>query len=144
MKVMKLEYFKSMQNWTELGQFFMFSCILFKKFYWPNDDSIPPWERIMQMLIVMQAFLKILFFLKIFSDYGFLVQMITTSISDITGFLIFFVMWIVFFAIQYQILQAEFGLDDYTGLPHFTQLLIISFRNSIGDIQMAGYTKLLT
>ena len=51
-------------------------------------------------------------------------------------------MWIIFFTIQYKVLGAEFGLGDYPGLNNFMQLAIISFRNSIGDIQIAGYSKL--
>jgi hypothetical protein len=86
------------------------------------------------MLIVCQAFLKVLYFLKIFSNYGFLVQMIKQSIIDISGFLVFFSMWILFFSIQYKILEAEFDLEEYKSLNMLVQLAIISFRTSIGDI----------
>lgn len=77
----------------------MFLAIFFRRYWLPEDHTIPIWEKIMFMLVVVQAFLKILFYLKIFSDYGFLVQMIKQSIIDIGGFLIFFMMWIVFFTI---------------------------------------------
>ena len=82
-----------------------------------------------------------MFYLKIFSDYGFLVQMIKQSVFDIGGFLTFFMMWILFFSIQYKILEAEFEYKDSDSLNNFVQLANISFRTAIGDIQMAGYKK---
>jgi len=109
-----------------------------------EDGIIPEYEILIIMLIVCQAFFKILFFLKIFSNYGFLVQMIKQSIIDIGGFLSFFAMWIIFFTIQYKVLGAEFGMGDYPGLNSFAQLALITFRNSIGDVQIAAYSSLQT
>ena len=122
----------------------MFCYLMIRRFWFKEDTKIPEYEIILVMLIVFQAFYKILFFLKINSNYGFLVQMIKQSIIDITGFLTFFAMWILFFTIQYKVLGAEFGLDDYPGLNNFAQLALISFRNSIGDIQVAAYSNLQT
>lgn len=93
------------------------------------------------MLVVVQAFFKVLFYLKIFPDYGFLVKMIRKSIWDIGGFLAFFSMWILFFTIQYKVLGAEFDLTEYSHLNRFVQLALVSFRNALGDIQIAAYSK---
>lgn len=48
--------------------------------------------------------MKILFFMKVFADYGFLVQMIGLSILDLGPFLAFFGLWVLFFTIEFKIL----------------------------------------
>ena len=60
------------------------------------------------MVLIVLSFFKILRSLKIFSDYGFLVQMIYSSVIDVSEFILFFLMWIMFFTIQYKILDAKF------------------------------------
>lgn len=87
------------------------------------------------------AFIKCLFFMKIFSEYGFLVQMVILSIYDLTAFLSFFTLWIVFFAIQFKIIHFGYDDGDYTDLPTFVQFVLLSFRNSIGDITMPTYDR---
>lgn len=95
------------------------------------------------MVNVTQAFLKVLFYMKIFSNYGFLVQMIKQSVLDIQGFLVFFMIWILFFSIQFKILDAEFDGGDYPLMPKTLQLIFITFRNSIGDLGIPGYEKFI-
>lgn len=46
----------------------------------------------------------------------------------------FFILWVLFFATQYRILQAGFDDADYPDLNSFIQLIVISMRISIGDI----------
>eukprot|EP00356_Strombidium_inclinatum_P014125 CAMPEP_0170507790 /NCGR_PEP_ID=MMETSP0208-20121228/60143_1 /TAXON_ID=197538 /ORGANISM="Strombidium inclinatum, Strain S3" /LENGTH=67 /DNA_ID=CAMNT_0010790251 /DNA_START=336 /DNA_END=539 /DNA_ORIENTATION=- len=62
------------------------------------------------------TFLKMLFFMKIFSDYGFLVQMIYLSFLDMGPFMAFFSLWVLFFTIEFKVLGFEFEDADYSGL----------------------------
>jgi hypothetical protein len=105
------------------------------------DNQQPVWKQIVYLCLIVLGFFKLLRYLKIFPNYGFLVQMIKISIIDVQEFILFFVMWGFFFTIQYKILDAEFEYDDYAEVNNFVQLAIIVFRTSIGDVQMAGYTK---
>lgn len=81
--------------------------------------------------------------MKIFSDYGFLVQMIGLSILDMGPFMAFFTLWVVFFAIENRVLMLEFDESEYSGLNKFIQMLILAFRNSIGDLQSPQYERWL-
>lgn len=67
--------------------------------------------------------------------------MIFLSIMDLGPFLAFFSLWVLFFVIEYKVLKMEYEDEEYKALNSFTQMLIITIRNSIGDIQMPKYTK---
>lgn len=64
-------------------------------------------------------FVKLLFFMKIFSAYGFLVQMIFLSVLDMGPFISFFTLWLCFFAIENKILKLEINQEEYSGLGDF-------------------------
>ena len=96
---------------------------------------------ILMVILILQVFMKLLFFMKVFADYGFLVQMIGLSILDLGPFLAFFSLWVLFFTIEFKVLQWEYEDKDYANLNSFTQMLIVSFRNSLGDISLPAYTK---
>lgn len=71
------------------------------------------------LFLVLQVFMKLLFFMKIFADYGFLVQMIGLSILDMGPFMAFFTLWVVFFAIENRVLMLEFDESEYSGINKF-------------------------
>jgi hypothetical protein len=62
--------------------------------------------------------------------------MVILSFYDMFAFLGFFALWVVFFAIQFKIITFDYNKDDYSDLPGFVQLILLSFRNSIGDISL--------
>ena len=86
---------------------------MFNQFYYPFFEREGVSQIILIMVLVMQSFLKILFFMKIFEDYGFLVQMIFLSIMDLGPFLAFFSLWVLFFVIEFKVLKMEYEPDDY-------------------------------
>jgi hypothetical protein len=51
--------------------------------------------------------------MKIFADYGFLVQMIFLSIMDLGPFLAFFSLWVLFFSIEFKVLKMEYSEEEY-------------------------------
>ena len=79
--------------------------------------------------------------MKIFSEYGFLVQMVILSFYDLFAFLAFFALFVIFFAIQFKDINFGYSTDDYDDLPNIRQLILLSFRNSIGDISLPTYTE---
>jgi len=95
---------------------------------------------VMFIILIIQAFFKVLWFMKIFAEYGFLVQMVYLSILDAMPFFAFFVIWILFFTIIFQVLNMEYEESDYPGMNQFYQLFIVSSRNSLGDISIPKYT----
>ena len=55
-------------------------------------------------------FLKIMFFLRIFEQYGFLVAMVFLTLLDLIPFIAGFIISIVFFALCFHVLGAD--VDD--------------------------------
>ena len=91
------------------------------------------------IVVIFLSYLKVLRFLKIFSRYGFLVQLIRKTIIDVREFIAFFVLWILFFTVNQILAGAEYDLSEYKGLGRFLSFVVVVFRNSIGDIQIASY-----
>ena len=77
---------------------------MFFQLNWPNNNEENIFQMILMVILIMQVFMKILFFMKVFADYGFLVQMIGLSILDLGPFLAFFGLWVLFFTIEFKIL----------------------------------------
>lgn len=130
-------------NLVDLSGFISFLVLMTVQFYYPRDTKENVFQILLILFLVLQVFMKLLFFMKIFSDYGFLVQMIGLSILDMGPFMAFFTLWVVFFAIENRVLMLEFDESEYDGLNKFMQMLILAFRNSIGDLQSPQYERWL-
>ena len=61
----------------------------------------------MQCIIVLLTFIKVTFYMRIFEEFSFLVQMLTSVFKDLRFFLLFFSMFITTFAVLLSIV-----LDD--------------------------------
>ena len=60
-----------------------------------------------KMMLILLAFLKLLFFVRIFEDYGFLVQMIRLCVSDLVPFIISYMIFLVVFTLCFIVLKME-------------------------------------
>lgn len=95
---------------------------------------------ILKTLLVCLALNKIMYFLRIFDEYGFLVKMIGLTFSDMIPFSTFFFINVVFFMMLSQVLRL--GLDDiaYPDINGIFGALLVAFRTSIGDIGEPDYS----
>lgn len=57
--------------------------------------------------MLVLGFVKILFFIRIYNDYGFLVEMVVNTISELVPFLYAFLISIFFFAILFSVLDTD-------------------------------------
>ena len=112
------KYFKGW-NLSDQIQFLIFLTLMFMQFLYPNNNEESIFQMLLMCILIMQVFMKILFFMKVFADYGFLVQMIGLSILDLGPFLAFFALWVLFFTIEFKILGWEYEEEDYEGLTSF-------------------------
>ena len=88
--------------------------------------------------MVLLAFIKVTFFLRIFDGFSFLVQMISSVFDDLKYFLMFFSLFMTTFAVMISILINPGDMKDYEDIGVFGYLAM-AFRSSIGDNQMEGY-----
>lgn len=141
-----IEYAKEgFWNFVETSQFFVFMALYILRavdtFSDSNRDGVD--VIVLQLYLMVVGFVKILFFIRIYEEYGFLVQMVGNTVIQLIPFLVFFIMWILFFAILYWILKVEIdsGDEEYLNLPNFFKYFFMTYRNSIGDISVPGYTN---
>ena len=61
-------------------------------------------EVILTLILVALGFTKILYFIRIFEDFGLLVQVIGETIVEIIPFAVYYIIWILFFAVMFLVL----------------------------------------
>lgn len=130
-------------NFVEFTQFVCFVALYVLR---AVGKFLPPDEKrvdilCLQLYLIVVGFIKILFFIRIYEDYGFLVQMVGNTMIQLIPFIVFFFMWVLFFGCQYWILRVEIDSadDDYLNLTEFFRYFFMTYRNSIGDISTPGY-----
>jgi hypothetical protein len=57
--------------------------------------------KLLEILILVCVFNKLLYFLRIFEQFGFLVQMVAKTCVRTIPFSVFFVLWIFFFTFAF-------------------------------------------
>lgn len=108
----------------------------------PDDQFDRPVIKIVfQWYLIVAGFIKMLFFLRMYQSFGLLVEMVAITMVEIVPFLFFFLLWVTLFALLFM----NFGMEiedaeiDYYNVPLFFQYLLMSYRNSIGDISTPRY-----
>lgn len=61
----------------------------------------------LKMLLILLAFLKLLFFVRIFEEYGFLVQMIRLCVLDLIPFIMSYMIFLMVFTVCFVVLKME-------------------------------------
>ena len=81
-----IDYFKDVFNIFELTQFILFLTYFTVKF---TEDYPPDSILLITILLVLviQSFMKVMFFVRVFEQYGFLVTMVGITIKDAVPFI---------------------------------------------------------
>ena len=82
--------------------------------------------------------------MRIFEDFGFLVSMIQYCIIDLVPFLVTYVLFLIITSMVYTVLKAEpdgetAGIQN---VPTFVIIVLVSFRNAIGEVGLPTYNYL--
>ncbi len=113
----------------------IFPSYIFVSFYCKSELFA---IKSLQCVIILLAFIKFLFFLRIFKRFSFLIQMLVSVFKDLTSFLYFFGFVVVFFSIFVGVLIKD--LSDYEGIGPVAYF-VIALRESIGDYDTDSYSK---
>ena len=95
---------------------------------------------LLNCFMICQAFLKIMFFLRVFEQFGLLVDLVAQALSDAIPFTCFLIMWLVLFTLLFRILGYEVDDGDYSSLGEASRYAVQTYRNSVGDIAPPAYT----
>jgi len=99
-----------------------------------------------KLLNIILAIFKLMFFIRIFEAYGFLVQMVVYCVQDLIPFLVCYMTFLLVFAICYTVLQLDIDPEVAENAPilnKFQQLLLETFRNAIGELALPMYSSIL-
>lgn len=80
----------------------------------------------LQLLLVILSFFKLFFFIRIYEDLGFLVQMIHACIIDLQPFVATYISFWFMFSIGFLVLNLEIDpeVKDAQGISHFQKLVL--------------------
>lgn len=90
--------------------------------------------------MVVQGFLKVMFFLRIHDGFGLLVDLVAECLVDAVPFTVFLMMWVGLFTVLFRLQGLEIAADDYDQLGPMAIYTIQTYRNSVGDIAAPAYS----
>jgi len=82
--------------------------------------------NIVSIICMAQAVIKIMQYVRVIDNFGFLVQMMTSVFFDLVPFFAVFFIFVLFFGLVIEVMGADFDnqKDKYPGLPKFVIILI--------------------
>jgi hypothetical protein len=128
-------YFSSLWNILDLFLYILYPVYFFFSFYLKSHVYYIKW---IQCGITILTFVKFLFFLRIFRQFSFLIQMLVAVFRDMSTFLLFFGIVIGFFSIFLTILIND--LEDYEGIGPIGYFAI-GMRQALGDYVTDSFAK---
>ena len=90
-------------------------------------------------MLVLFFTIKCLFFLRVFQQFSQLVTLVSSVVSDVAEFLLFFMTWVFIFGVLNMIAGEE--TDTVIGMNSVLSYSIQIFNNAIGNIATPTYTK---
>ena len=94
---------------------------------------------VLHVLVILLCMNQVLYFLRIDRQFAQLVQLIKDCTYQMSIFLIFYCIILVFFSLIAQALGSEVDNEEYLNLNTFWIFLIQATRNSIGDLAVPTY-----
>lgn len=79
-----------------------------------------------KLVLIILAFMKLLFFVRIFEDYGFLVQMILLCVFDLIPFIVSYLIFLFIFTLCFVVLKMEIDPEvvDAQGLSYTQKMFL--------------------
>lgn len=141
-------YFSSFMNWIDLMGFFTYSFYFALRVQDPSLE-IPDYQQnwvedtlvILSFPLIMYTSQKLLFYFKMFEQFGLFQCLVSATISDIKVFLPFMFFWIFIFTSQLQAIGATYPMGDYPDLHEFTGNIIQTWRNSLANVAVPDYSN---
>ena len=141
MQYYRTEYFKeSFWNIIESFSFFIYLSFVIIRMTHGFASDMTFEETLLSLILMVAGFFKVLSFMRIYEKFGFLVQMVFMTISELMQFYLFFIMWIAFFTICFITLQIDFSKYlDYPEVHEKIVAFLEVYQWSIGNSRAPNY-----
>lgn len=133
-----LQYFMGW-NLIDAAQLAVFGILYYMR-YMGEDRSVLYFPELKLVNIIL-TFLKLLFFVRIFEDYGFLVQMIILCMQDLVPFFMTYLLFLNFFSMCFVVLNCDIDgeIESTPILSGYELMLLQVYRTALGELSMPGY-----
>lgn len=135
------DYIKDHWNQLDIAVILMNIYYFANKYVVQEEKSSEIANTVLDLAVFVLSFLKLMYFLRIFENFGHLIQMLQNCLIDISVFMVFLLSWILVYTLALDILNSSFDDGDYSNLNAFLASLIQMYRNSIGDIAAPLYAR---
>lgn len=117
------EYFMGW-NIVDFSQICIFATLLYMKHIGVDDDAVYMPE--VRLTLIVLSFMKLLFFIRIFEDFGFLVQMIQFCVIDLIPFIASYLVFLCVFSICFVVLKMEIDPEvaEAEGISYFEKMIL--------------------
>jgi hypothetical protein len=128
---LRKEYFREFWNWFDMGS------LLINLAYLISDlvDANPSRNRTLSSVAALFMWMKLLYFLRLFTPTAALIRMIVEILKDMFVFTIIYFIAIIGFANAFYILAFNLT-DDHTNSmfeQNFFKAILYSYRTGLGD-----------
>lgn len=89
---------------------------------------------ISHFVLIMLSAMKLLFFLRIYDEFGLLVQIMNDVTYNLRYFVGFTLFWIFIFSLSMKAMNANFDSKEYPNIPEFIKLMLVTLSTSLGDL----------
>jgi hypothetical protein len=121
--------------------------LMFMVFYFSNDynekkeDLMPGYMSEYKLIIIILAFFKVMFFMRVFERFGFMVQMILSCLTDLVPFIVYFITFLLMYSLCFTSLNVltDDEVNGASNLSQFQRTFLQAFRTSIGELGMPTY-----
>ena len=123
---MWLQGFGYFMGWN-LVDFALFTIFGVLQYYYSLGlDHVLVYIPEIKLLLILLAFMKLLFFVRIFEEYGFLVQMILLCVLDLIPFMISYMIFLIVFTVCFVVLEMKIDpeVEEAENLSHFQMMFL--------------------
>lgn len=120
-----LSYVSNGFNLMDSSQFVLYSINIYIRLYGSdlNQNMMHLlFDKILQILILLQSTTRILQYIRFNDDFSFLVQMIIRVLIDLLPFLTIFLLYILVFSFIIIILGGDFDPEGYSLMPKYLRI----------------------
>ena len=90
------------------------------------------YSKILMIVVILTCLIKTLFFMKIFTNFSYIVTMIIGVVIDLKIFLVFFAILITMFSMIFNVISRN-EAEEYKKIGYLAGNLFATFRLALGD-----------
>lgn len=130
-------------NIIDISQLILFYFLLcLRMLDYDNSLAFFPLLKLMNILL---AFIKMGFFVRIFEEYGFLVQMVISVLHSLIPFTVVYIILVLIFSICNVVLRLDIDaeVDEAQQLTYFQKTVLQTFRTGLGELGVPSFQTVM-